>query len=272
MKYGTNSMIAVVGIPFDEFSSFKKGTALAPSKIREAYHSDSSNYYTEGGVDLINHLGWTDQGDLTLPLGVAAIDAIYYSIDKLLTKSARIFSLGGDHATTYPVVKAIAKKYGSLNILHLDAHPDLYDNFEGNKYSHACPFARIMEEGLAKRLVQVGIRTMNLHQREQANRYGVEVIEMKDWQSSIRFQFDGPVYLSFDMDAIDPAFAPGVSHHEPGGFTSREVISILQNLKANIVGADLVEFNPTRDPSGITAMLAAKLYKEMLDLLLRNSA
>ena len=174
-------------------------------------------------------------------------------------------SLGGYDIT-------LEEQHDIVKKIH-DKSVDVFNSyFEGNKYSHACPFALIMEEGLAKRLVQVGIRTMNLHQREQANRYGVEVIEMKDWQSSIRFQFDGPVYLSFDMDAIDPAFAPGVSHHEPGGFTSREVISILQNLKANIVGADLVEFNPTRDPSGITAMLAAKLYKEMLDLLLRNSA
>ncbi len=263
-------MIGVVGIPFDEFSSFLKGTAQAPAKIREAFHSDSSNYFTESGVDLNYHSGWKDVGDLTLPSKVDAISSIQSSIDKLLQTYSGIFSLGGDHSITYPVVKAMAKKYGSLNILHLDAHPDLYDNFEGNKFSHACPFARIMEQGLAKRLVQVGIRTMNVHQREQANRFGVEVIEMKDWKPSTRFQFDGPVYLSFDMDTVDPAFAPGVSHHEPGGFSSREVISILQSLNAVVVGADLVEFNPTRDTSGITAMLAAKLFKEILDLHLRS--
>lgn len=263
-------MIAVIGIPFDEFSSFLRGPAQAPSKIREAYHSDSSNYFTENGIDLKNHPGWKDEGDLKLPVGDAAINAINFSVDSLLKENAQLFSLGGDHSTTYPVVKAVAKKYGALNILHFDAHPDLYENFEGNKYSHACPFARIMEEGLAKRLVQVGIRTMNAHQRQQANRFSVEVIEMKNWNPSIRFQFDGPVYISLDLDVLDPAFAPGVSHHEPGGMTSRELISILQNLKANVVGADLVELNPTRDPSGITAMLAAKLFKEMLDLLLRS--
>jgi len=263
-------MIAVIGIPFDEFSSFLRGTALAPPKIREAFHSDSSNYFAESGVDLKNHPGWKDEGDLKLPSGADAIEAIYSSVDSLFQKHSQLLSLGGDHSTSYPVVKAMAKKHGPLNILHLDAHPDLYDNFEGNKFSHACPFARIMEEGLATRLVQVGIRTMNAHQRQQANRFGVEVIEMRDWQPSMRFQFEGPVYISLDMDAIDPAFAPGVSHHEPGGFTSREVISILQNIKANVVGVDLVEFNPSRDASGITAMLAAKLFKELLDLLLRS--
>jgi len=263
-------MIGVVGIPFDEFSSFLRGPGQAPAKIREAFHSDSSNYFTENGVDLKNHKQWRDEGDLKLPQGAGVTDAIYSSIDKLFATNSRLLSLGGDHSISYPVVKAVAKKYGPLNILHMDAHPDLYDDFEGNKFSHACPFARIMEEGHAKRLVQVGIRTMNAHQREQSKRYGTEVIEMKDWNSSLRFQFDGPTYLSLDMDVLDPAYAPGVSHYEPGGFTSRELISILQNLKANLVGADLVEFNPTRDPSGMTAMVAAKLFKELLNVLLKS--
>ena len=93
---------------------------------------------------------------------------------------------------------------------------------------------------------------------------------MKDWKGDDRFQLDGPVYISLDLDVVDPAFAPGVSHHEPGGFTTREVLSIIQHIKGNVVGADLVELNPARDPSGITAMLAAKLYKELLHLLLHS--
>jgi len=262
-------MIAVVGVPFDEFSSFLHGPEKAPPLIRAAYHSDSANYFTERGIDLKNHAQIKDAGDLHLPSGKDAVQTIESEIQQLLTSNEKILSLGGDHSVTYPIVKAISKKYGKLNILHLDAHPDLYDHFEGNKFSHACPFARIMEEGLASRLVQVGIRTMNTHQREQANRFGVEVLEMKNWQAIYQIKFDGPVYISLDMDAIDPAFAPGVSHHEPGGFTSREVISILQNINGNVISADLVEFNPTRDASGITAMLAAKLYKELLDVLLR---
>lgn len=263
-------MISVVGIPFDEFSSFMRGPALAPPKIREAYHSDSANYFSESIINLKDHPRWKDVGDLKLPAGVEAIAAIEESISGLLNKSEKLMSLGGDHSVTYPIVKAFAKKYGPLTILHLDAHGDLYDTFEGNKYSHACPFARIMEEGLASRLIQVGIRTMNSHQAEQVKKFGVEVIEMKDWNSNIRFQLEGLVYISLDMDAVDPAFAPGLSHHEPGGFTSREILSIIQNIKGNVVGADLVEFNPARDQSGITAMLAAKLYKELLDLLLKN--
>jgi arginase len=263
-------MISVVGIPYDASSSFMRGPALAPSKIRASFHSDSSNYYTELGTDLKDHAGISDAGDVTLSEGISVPISIEKSLDSILKQSARVLTLGGDHSITYPVVKAYAKKYSQLTILHLDAHGDLYDNFEGDKYSHACPFARIMEEGLAVRLVQAGIRTLSTHQREQAKRFGVEIIEMKDWNNSIRFQFEGPVYLSLDLDALDPAFAPGVSHHEPGGFSSREVISIIQNLSGNLVGADLVEFNPTWDSSGITAMLAAKLYKELLDRLLKS--
>ncbi len=262
-------MIGVVGIPFDEFSSFLHGPEKAPPLIRQAYHSDSANYFTESGLDLKHHGGWNDCGDLHLPSGKEAIDVIEAGIQKLLSANDKILSLGGDHSVTYPIVKAIAKKYGKLNILHLDAHPDLYDNFDGNKFSHACPFARIMEEGLASRLVQVGIRTMNTHQREQVNRFGVEVFEMKNWEAYKKVKFDGPVYLSLDIDAIDPAFAPGVSHHEPGGFTSREILSILQNIQGNVISADLVEFNSSRDASGITAMLAGKLFKELLDVMLR---
>ncbi len=260
--------VAIVGIPYDEASSFLRGPAQAPAKIREAYGSDSANFFTESGTDLKDHPAIADVGDLTMVHETTPV-TIENSFDKLLFQYPKLLTLGGDHLITYPVVKAVAKKYPSLTILHLDAHADLYDSFEGNKYSHACPFARIMEEGLVNRLVQAGIRTLNTHQREQAARFGVEIIEMKDWKNSIEFNFEGPIYLSLDMDAIDPAFAPGVSHHEPGGFTSREVITIIQKLKGNLVGADLVEFNPSRDPSGITAMLAAKLFKELLDRLVK---
>jgi arginase len=264
------NMISLLGIPFDAFSSFLHGPGKAPPVIRAALHSDSSNYFTERGLNLKDHPGWRDAGDLQVPSGMAAIQAIESAMDGQLKTSSKIMALGGDHSITYPIVKSLSKKYGPLNILHLDAHPDLYDEFEGNKFSHACPFARIMEDGLARRLVQVGIRTMNDHQRGQAKRFGVEVFEMKNWTDFRQITFEGPMYLSLDMDAIDPAFAPGVSHHEPGGFTSREAIGILQGINGNLIGADLIEFNPTRDGSGITAMLAAKLLKELLDALIRT--
>jgi agmatinase len=177
----------------------------------------------------------------------------------LLKRRLRVISLGGDHSITYPIIRAYGEGYQNLNILHLDAHPDLYDEFDGNQYSHACPFARIMEENKAARLVQVGIRTMDGHQYEQAKRIGVEVIQMKDIGKTGQIKFDGPVYLSLDLDCLDPAYAPGVSHHEPGGMSTREVLGIIRNFKGRLVGADIVEYNPERDLHGMTGMVAGKL-------------
>ena len=262
-------MVTVLGIPLDENSSFMTGAKAAPEAIRKAFHSPSANYCTEEGLDLSLDKRWNDAGDLMLSAMPEAIAQIESAVKNLVESGNKMLCLGGDHSITYPIVKGITAAHTNLNILHIDAHADLYDDFEGNPHSHASPFARIMEQGLAKRLVQAGIRTLNPHQRKQAERFNVELIEMKDWQDALRFTFDGPVYLSVDLDALDPAFAPGVSHHEPGGFTTRQAISIIQNLKANLVGADIVELNPARDFQGITAMVAAKLFKEIVSKLLR---
>ena len=119
-----------------------------------------------------------------------------------------------------------------------------------------------------KRLVQVGVRTATSHQREQAKRFGVEMIEMREWRPGRMPRFEGPLYVTLDLDCLDPAFAPGVSHHEPGGFSVREVIGIMQGLDTAPVGADIVELNPRNDPSGVTAMVGAKLLKEILGRML----
>ena len=158
----------------------------------------------------------------------------------------------------------------TLTILHLDAHADLYDEFEGDRYSHACPFARIMEEKLADRLVQVGIRTMTGHLRDQAKRFGAEVIDMRAWEAGKRPVTTGAVYLSLDLDVLDPAFAPGVSHWEPGGLATRDVIGVIQSVGGTLIGADVVEYNPVRDPTGVTAMVAAKLVKEIASRMLSS--
>lgn len=268
------TLVAVVGVPFDENSSFMRGAALAPVRIREALSSGASNLCAENGLDLGTKAGWRDLGDLELGSGPAVFEQIELAVADLLERDVHVLALGGDHAITLPAVRAYAHRYKHLNVLHLDAHPDLYDEYEGNRFSHACPFARIMEEGLVGRLVQVGIRTMNPDQRAQAERFGVEVIEMRQWHPDFQLEFDGPVYLSLDIDVLDPAFAPGLSHREPGGFSTREVLQLIQNLTVPIVGADLVEFNPTRDPEGITAVVAAKLLKEIVACMLvcRRSA
>jgi arginase family enzyme len=156
-----------------------------------------------------------------------------------------------------------------VNILHFDAHPDLYDDFEGDPLSHASPFARIMERRLATRLVQVGIRTLNAHCRQQAERFGVEIVEMRNFAADQVPIPPAPLYISIDLDALDPAFAPGVSHHEPGGLSVREILSVLHRIKGPIVGADVVEYNPIRDINGMTAVVAAKFVKELASIAAR---
>ncbi len=256
-------MVTVVGVPSDENSSFMQGAALAPACIREVLRSGETNLSAENGIDLGVEPRLQDIGDLELAGGVALFEKIEGAVAALLERGVYVLSLGGDHAITHPILRAYAARYDDLNVLHLDAHPDLYDEFEGSRTSHACPFARIMEEGLVARLVQVGIRTMNAHQRRQAERFGVEVIEMWEWQPGLKLEFDGPLYLSLDLDVLDPAFAPGTSHHEPGGMTTREVVQLIRGLRVPFVGADIVELNPKRDPVGVTAMVAAKLLKEI---------
>jgi agmatinase len=205
-----------------------------------------------------------DAGDLEGITPENFFVSINKKIESLLGSEIPIISFGGDHSITYPIISGFNKCYPKLEILHFDAHPDIYNDFAGNPHSHASPFARIMEKGLAQRLVQVGIRTMNRHQKEQVERFGVEVIEMKDLERANSIEFVAPVYISVDLDAIDPAYAPGVSHHEPGGLSTRELIRVIQSVRApKFVGADIVELNPERDPLGITAMVAAKVLKEI---------
>ncbi len=253
----------LVGIPFDGQSSFLRGAGEAPAKIREEIKCDASNSWTELGVDLGAPGAYEDAGDLTFS-EAAAFGTIESSVGALIDRGKRPVSLGGDHSITYPIVKAFAGRYPELTIFHFDAHPDLYDEFEGNRLSHACPFARIMEAGLAKTLVQVGIRTAMAHQREQARKFGVEMVKMSGLPAYEKLTADKPVYISFDIDVLDPAFAPGVSHREPGGMTVREAIAHLHAIQGNIVGADIVEYNPVQDLAGMTATVAAKIVKEIL--------
>lgn len=252
--------ISVVGIQFDQKSSFLRGSSLAPPLIREALFSESTNAFSELGIDVLG----SKLIKYELDISPRNVEDIKTGSEKIIKNGRRMVSIGGDHSITYPIVAAHYDKYGPMNILHIDAHSDLYHDFEGDPHSHACPFARIMEKKMASRLVQVGIRCLTPHLREQSKKYGVEVIEMKDYGLKAIPQIDGPLYISLDMDALDPAFAPGVSHHEPGGFTSRQVLDIIQNIDAPILGADIVEYNPTRDIHNITAALAGKLVKEIL--------
>jgi len=259
----------LVGVPYDASSSFLRGSAAAPPLIRQALHSPAGNNFTERGADLSS---LADAGDLKIDDDAAnARVMIQAGIELSLQHGFQPIALGGDHSITYPIMRAIAQAHRGVTILHIDAHGDLYDEFDGDRFSHACPFARIMEEGLCGRLVQVGIRTLTPHQREQVSRFNVDTIEMQHFAGGARPAISGPVYLSIDLDGLDPAFAPGVSHREPGGLSVRDVLTMIHGLGGPIVGADVVEFNPSQDPGGVTASVAAKIVREIAGSILRNS-
>ena len=265
------NQIAIASIPFDANSSFLRGAADGPGKIIEAFHSTSANYCTQDGTDLMAYQAhWHIEPAVKFSGDdpAQAFRQIYEATSQLLQEGHKVLSLGGDHSITFPIIKAYAEKHAPLHLLQIDAHGDLYENFADNYYSHASPFARILEDGLAASLTQIGNRTLNPHQRKQAAKYGVRIIEMKDFDPGQLPEWSGPLYISLDLDAFDPAFAPGVAHHEPGGLTSREVLKILESIHVPIVGADIVELNPGRDIRGMTAMLAGKLMKELLAMMI----
>lgn len=256
-------MVVVLGIPSDVKSSFQRGASDAPGRIRQILLSGATNYCTEDGTDLEADPRFCDIGDLELGPVADFHSQVEGAITDVLDNGAHALTLGGDHAITVPILRSYSRKYDDLSVLHLDAHPDLYDEYGGSRSSHACTFARVMEEKLAKRLVQVGIRAGTPHQSEQAARFGVETIGIRDLQPGLNIDFGGPLYISLDMDVLDPGFAPGVSHQEAGGASTRDVLELIQALKAPIVGADIVELNPTRDSSDVTAMAAVKFMKEI---------
>lgn len=262
--------VPVLGLPVDENSSHARGPAKAPDLVAPWLFSDGGNPWSEARVDLsapgqCAYIGAFPEN------GEGAFDEFEETAEWLTKAGHRPIFIGGDHSISIPILRGLSKTYGDLSILHVDAHPDLYDDFDDNPNSHASPFARIMEEGLAKRLVQVGIRTLNPHLREQIARFGVECFEMCSEDRLPELSFDGPVYLSIDMDGLDPAFAPGVSHREPGGLSTRQVIDLIQATSGHLVAADVVEYNPRFDIGDMTAQVAAKLVREAAGVMLKEA-
>lgn len=258
--------IHLIGAPTDSNSSFRRGPALAPAAIRAQLWSDMGNAAAENGREIGLDIELFDAGDLPLDETPADDARIFEAMRAAAAGGGVPILLGGDHYVSGPAVRGIAAVHGPVNILHFDAHPDLYDDFAGNPRSHASPFARIFEAGAAQRLVQVGIRTMNAHCRAQVARWGVEVVPIRDFLAASVPIPAGPLYVSIDIDGLDPAVAPGVSHLEPGGLTVRQLLDVLQRIDGGIVGADIVELNPTRDINDMTAVVAAKLVKELASL------
>ena len=263
--------VSILGVPNDDNSSFLKGPAEAPALIRNEFRSDAYSNWSETGIDLGAAGRIVDRGDIRFDDAHDPWDLIERDVGRALESGDPLVCLGGDHAITHPIMRAVRRRHSRLTILHIDAHADIYDAYQGNPRSHASPFARIMEETLADRLIQVGLRTINDHHRDQFRRFGVEVIEMGRWSDALRLKIATPVYLSIDMDGLDPGYAPGVSHREPGGPSLRQVIDLIHTIDQPIAGADIVEYNPRRDISNMTATVAAKLLKEVAGMMVKTT-
>jgi len=269
--------ISLLGIPHDEYSSHIRGPAAAPAMIRQQMLDGITTRWSESGIDVQAPGLIADHGDILFPAGRDAWEVIETRVAEILGDGAPLLCLGGDHAITHPILRGIRRHQPKLTILHIDAHPDIYHAYQGNPRSHTSPFARIMEEKLTDRLIQVGLRTVNDHHREQFRRFGVETIEAMHCQSMfsgapLQIDISTPIYLSVDIDVLDPAFAPGVSHREPGGFSTRQVLDIIHAIKQPIVGADIVELNPHCDMNGVTTLVAAKIAKEIAGMMVKTNA
>jgi agmatinase len=260
------------GVPYDASSSFLRGAAAGPAAIRDALASPAGNPYCERLVRVVAGETFDDAGDLPLPADGPGARAAIESAVRTVSAGGPFLALGGDHSITYPIARGFAAVHSAVTIVQVDAHGDLYDEFEGDRYSHACPFARIMEEQLVGRLVQVGLRAATAHQRDQARRFGVDQIDMRAWAAGVRPVTTGPWYLSLDLDGIDPAFAPGVAHREPGGLSVRDVLTLIDSQPGPLIGADIVELNPAQDHASLTALAAAKFVREIVGRWVSNGA
>lgn len=262
--------IQLLGIPTDVNSSYRRGASAGPAAIRQAWarYAEFGNASTERGQEIGTDCVFDDLGDVA----ITETPDDHATIADAAAAAARngpVLAMGGDHSVTFPLVEGLVRVHGPLNLLHFDAHPDLYDDYAGNPRSHASPFARIMERGLARRLVQVGVRTWNRHNRAQAQRFGVEVVEWSHFSPATVPIPEAPLYVTIDLDALDPAFAPGVSHPEPAGLSVRDIVQVLSRISTPLVGADVVELNPAHDTGDATAIVAVKLLKELLGAMTR---
>jgi arginase len=263
--------ISLLGIPHDDNSHFMKGAAEAPTLIRSDLHSEAHSMWSETGIDLGAAGRIVDHGDIQFDNASDPWDLIERDVGRAMEPGHPLICLGGDHAITHPIMRAVSRRHPKLTILHIDAHPDIYHAYEGNPRSQTSSFARIMEERLVDRLIQVGLRTINGHHRDQFKRFGVEAIEAGRWSETVRLDVKTPVYISMDIDALDPAYAPGVSYREPGGLSVRQVIDLIHAIEQPIVAADIVEYNPRCDISNLTATVAAKLLKEIAGMMVQTA-
>lgn len=271
-----------VGIPMDIGTSNRPGTRLGPRQIRDESRM-LRPYNMSTGAAPFDHLQVADIGDVAintfdLKKSVGLIEAAY---DAILSEGAIPLTLGGDHTLTWPILKAMKRRHGPVALIHVDAHADINDTMFGETVAHGCPFRRAWEDGCLQndKVFQIGLRTTGYSAEDfdWARDKGWTVVQAEEcWHKSltglmqqVRAKIgDAPVYLTYDIDSLDPAFAPGTGTVEPGGLTTWQAYEIIRGCQGlNLVGGDLVEVSPPYDTSGNTALIAANLLYEMLCVL-----
>ena len=277
--------IAVVGIPFDAGTSYRPGARFGPAHIRESSRllrpynpaQDASPFALAQVVDA---------GDIAVnPFNIElAVQQIEAGVDELLDDDMRLVTLGGDHTIAYPILKSLHKKHGPVTVIHFDAHLDTWDTYFGAPLTHGTPFRRASEEGFIdlESCLHVGIRGPLYAETDLSDdkKLGFEVLTSVDMD---KLGIDGvikrmlervgnkPVYVSIDVDVLDPAFAPGTGTPEMGGLSSREMLALLRALDSvNLVGADIVEVSPQYDNAQITGFAAAHMAYELITLMARS--
>ena len=275
--------VAVTGIPFDGAASFRPGARFGPRAIREM-SSLLRPYNRALDVDPYRVLNVADVGDCPVnPFNAQeSLQLIAQRIEETVRAGATPLSFGGDHLVALGILRGVAQaRGGAVAVLQVDAHLDTWDSYFGNKYTHGSFMRRAIEEEIVDvtHTLQVGIRgpLFSPQDMDDVRQLGIEILPMDaivDWHvekivAAIRARIgDAPVYLTFDVDGVDPAFTPGTGTPEIGGFTSQQAMAILWGLKGmNIVGADVVEVAPAYDPTGITALFAARVGYEILSLI-----
>ena len=271
-----------VGVPLDIGTSNRSGARFGPRSIRnESVLLRPYNMATRAAP--YDSLSVADIGDVAintfnLQKSIPIIESAY---DEILTHDVIPLTLGGDHTIVLPILRAMARKYGPVGVVHIDAHTDINDHMFGEEIAHGTPFRRAVEEGLldCQRVVQIGVRGTGYaaDDFDWSTEQGFRVVQAEQcWHKSlvplmaeVRKQMgDGPVYISFDIDGLDPAFAPGTGTPEVGGLTIYQGLEIIRGCRGmNVVGGDLVEVAPPYDPTGNTSLTGANLLYEMLCVL-----
>jgi agmatinase len=272
-----NANASVLGLCWDKGSSFRKGAAKAPKIIRKYTSSKLYNSFTETGLNIKDHWRIYDMGDVSPSSIVEAVSGVRACVGKHANTKLKIF-LGGDHSITYVTLKALKETaLGSWGLVYLDAHLDLYESYGGDPYSHACTVRRLIDDGVVnpRDVVQVGVRAAPAQQLNYAKKNEMKILSTsavcrmtgKETASIIKTSLCNVdfVYVSFDVDVLDPAFAPGVGNPEGAGVSPRKLIEILHEFnELNIRAFDVVEANPDYDCAGVTFISISKVVREML--------